>query len=280
MHTASMRSPHENQSDLGPFGRLLGEARLRARRRLPPAPSERRSRMALSRAVLIPFVLSSLAATSARADLFSLTASGAITFNSSGDGTIPVGTPWAFELVYDTDAPDLDFEQSTSPDPTFGLYKNTGAPPALTSFHYRAGDYEVAIGEPAGFDTLSDVIITFESVHAIDIDIRAPASFPNLAGGEVSFHADFNDLSSRPVFQGDALPTDPSLDLGSFDEVTVALLAPAGEVSSAALSTFEIAPVPEPSLAALEIAGLLTLFGLVRDPRRGIEAELQRVVKE
>lgn len=215
-------------------------------------------------AVLVSLALSSLAATSARADLFSLTASGTITSDSSGDGTIPIGTPWTFELVYDADAPDLDFEQTTSPDPTFGLYTNGGDPPALTSFYYRAGDYEVAIEDPEDFDALSDVIVTFTSVHAIDIDVRAPASFPELAGGEVSFHADFNDFSSRPIFQSDALPTDPSLDLGSFDEITVSLLPPVGEVSSTALTSLAIAPVSEPTPAALDIAALLALCGLAR----------------
>jgi hypothetical protein len=212
------------------------------------------------RAVLLAAV-SALAGTSAQADLFSLTASGTISFNGSGDATIPVGTPWTFELVYDSAAPDLDFEQTGSPDPTFGRFTNTGVPPALTSFHYRAGDYEVTIGDPAGFATSSNILVTFTSVHAIDINIQAPASFPPLAGGEVSFHADFNDFSSRPIFQSDALPTDPAIDLGSFDQDTVSLLpAAGGDVSSTTLTSLAIAPAPEASRAALAITSLFALL--------------------
>jgi hypothetical protein len=214
------------------------------------------------RAVLLLLAVSALAATSAQAAPFSLTAAGTISVNSSGDATIPVDTPWAFELVYDTAAPDLDFEQTGSPDPTFGLFTNTGAPPALTYFHYRAGDYEVTIGDPADFGTSSNVVVTFTSVHAIDVNVRAPDSFPHLAGGEVSFHADFNDFSSRPIFQSDALPTDPALDSGSFDQSTVSLLPPAGEVSGTTVASLAIAPVPEPSPSGLAIASLLSLLGM------------------
>src|SRR5215813_432622 len=193
--------------------------------------------------------------------LFTVTAlppaSGTISEYSSGDSTIPVGTPWTFELVYDTAAPDLDFELTGSPDPTFGRFTNAGAPPALSSFHYRAGDYEVTIGDPVDFGTFSNILVTFTGVHAIDVNIRAPTSFPHLAGGEVAFHADFNDFSSRPIFQSDALPTNPALDLGSFDESTVSLLPPVGDVSSTALTSLAIAPVPEPSRSALAIASLL-----------------------
>jgi hypothetical protein len=65
-------------------------------------------------AALLLFTLLTLAAMPARGSLFTLAASGTISFNTSGDPTIPVGTPWTFELTYDTAAPDLD------PDPTSG----------------------------------------------------------------------------------------------------------------------------------------------------------------
>jgi hypothetical protein len=60
-------------------------------------------------------LLVSLAATPAQAALYSLAASGTISQNSSGDATIPVGTPWSFKLTYNTAAPDLDFEVSARP---------------------------------------------------------------------------------------------------------------------------------------------------------------------
>jgi len=264
MSTSIPLSYCTNEFGLARLRRGIDESRLGVRTRLPHAPFGPRRERILTRAVLLSLVLASLAVTSAWADLFSLTASGTITSNGSGDGSIAVGTPWILELVYDTDAPDLDFEQTGTPDPTFGLYTNTGTPPALMSFHFQAGDYEVAIDDPADFATLSEIIITFTSVYAIDINIVAPASFPDLAGGEVSFHADFNDFSSRPIFESDALPTDPDIDLESFDETTVSLLPPIGTVSSTALSSLEITPVPEPSVASLEIAGFFAVLELAR----------------
>jgi len=205
------------------------------------------------RAVRLLLGVSALAGTPAQAALFSLTVSG--TISSSTDEAIPVGTPMTFELVYDTAASDLD------PDPISGRFANTGAPPALRSFHYQAGDYEVTIGDPADFGATSDIIVTFTQVHAIDVNINAPDSFPQLGGGEVTFHADFNDFSSRPIFQSDALPTNPALDLGSFDQSTVSLLPSAGEVSSTTLTSLTITPVSEPSCSALAIASLLALLG-------------------
>jgi hypothetical protein len=80
------------------------------------------------------FFLLVLTALPLRAELFSVSASGRITINDTGDTTIPVGTPWTFKLIYDTDAPDLDFELTGAPDPTFGRFTNTGAIPALTFF--------------------------------------------------------------------------------------------------------------------------------------------------
>lgn len=222
-----------------------------------------------SKAAILSFTVLVLAANSAPAALYSFTASGTISSNSSGDPIIPVGTSWAFELIYDTDAPDLDFEVSGSPDSTFGRFTNTDAPPALTFFHYRAGDYEVTIDDPDGFGP-SDVLVTFSSVYAIDINVEAPDSFPPLAGGVVSFHADFNDFSSRPIFEDDGLPTNDALDVESFDESRVTLLPPAGAVTSNTLTSLAVTPLPEPSTAVLSSTSLLALIGVarIRRPRR------------
>lgn len=190
----------------------------------------------------------------------SLTASGTISSNSSGDSTIPIDTPWTFEVIYDTAAPDLDFELTSTPDPTFGRFTNTGATPVLIFFRYQAGSYEVTIEDPADFGTSSEIHITFAGVHAIDINVHAPAFFPPLAGGPVSFHADFN--ASRPIFSSDALPTNTALDLGSFDFNTVTLLPPAGAVSSSSLTSLTITGVPEPSNSALTTVALLVLLVL------------------
>ena len=91
------------------------------------------------------------AAESAWAGRYQLAAAGEISTNASSDVTIPVGTPWSLELTYDTAAPDLDFEVLGAADPTYGRFKNTAAPPALVSFHYRAGSYEVTLDDPADF---------------------------------------------------------------------------------------------------------------------------------
>lgn len=219
---------------------------------------ERRSPMTRSFnsvAFLSCAVLALAAPTSARATPFSLAASGTISFNSSGDATIPVGTPWTFEIVYDTAAPDLDSS------PTFGSYGNTSVPPALISFHYQVGGYEVTLDDAADFGVGSDILIDFGgAVNSIDINVNAPALFPPLAGGAVSFHADFGDFSSRPIFVGDALPTDPAFSPDSFDDANVSLLpAPGGVVTGSSLTSFTVAPVPEPSTFALECIGLVLL---------------------
>lgn len=203
-------------------------------------------------AVLAICAAVALAPTSARAALYSLAASG--TISVSTDAAIPVGTPWSFEIVYDAAAPD------GSPDPTFGQFGNTSAPPALTSFHYQAGAYEVAVDHAADFAVASDILITFTAVHAIDININAPDLFPPLGGGAVSFHADFNDFSSRPIFVSDALPTDPALGPDGFDLITVSLLPASGEVSGSSLTSFSVRAVPEPSSFALAILGILPLL--------------------
>src|SRR4051794_492383 len=96
-------------------------------------------------AIMVLFALLTLATTPARASLFTLAASGTITANTSGDPTIPTRTPWSFEITYNTAAPDLDFQSTGSPDPTFGRFNNTAAPPAMTFFHYKAGSYEVTL---------------------------------------------------------------------------------------------------------------------------------------
>jgi hypothetical protein len=217
---------------------------------------------------LLLFTLLALAAMPARASFFSLAASGTISSNSSGDPTIPIGTPWTFELTYDTAAPDLDFELTSSPDPTFGRFTNSAAPPALTFFHYQAGGYEATIDDPADFGTGSEILITFTNVNAIDINVNAPAFFPPLTGGLVSFHADFNAFSSAPIFSSDALPTNTTLGPESFDQSTVTLLPPTGVVSGSSLTSLTLMPVPEPSKAALQIVGLLVLRVVARRARR------------
>jgi hypothetical protein len=101
-------------------------------------------------------------------------------------------------------------------------------------------------------------------VNAIDINIHAPAFFPPLAGGPVSFHADFNAFTTAPIFSNDGLPTNTALSLASFDQSTVTLLPPTGVVSSSALTSLTLTAVPEPSTAALQIVGLLVLLDLKR----------------
>jgi hypothetical protein len=197
-----------------------------------------------TKAVLFMFTISAFVTTPASAGLFSLEASGTISLNSSGDPTIPSGTPWSLQLVYRTTAPDLDFELTTSPDPTFGRFKNTAAPPAMTFFHYKAGSYEVTLNDASYFGAFSDILITFTVVNAIDINIQAPTLFPHLAGGPVSFHADFNAFSTAPIFTSDALPTNTALGPASFDESTVTLLPPAGVVSSSIVTSLTLTAVP------------------------------------
>ena len=215
----------------------------------PSAPTTKRG--------LLFFTLLALVATPARAaGLFSLAASGTISANTSGDSTIPVGTPWTFEIIYDTAAPDL------SPgDPTFGNFGNTGTPPALTFFHYQAGSYEVTLDDPADFGITSGIQITFTVVNAIDINVNAPALFPPLAGGAVSFHADFNAFSTAPIFSSDGLPTNTAIGPESFDQSTVSLLPPNTEVSGSSLTSLTITAVPEPGTGLLVIAGLVGIAG-------------------
>lgn len=214
---------------------------------------------------LVGLGLLAVAAGPARAALVSLSASGNITQNSSTDTTIPVGTPWEFEIIYNTAAPDRDFVLTGLPDPTFGRFANEDAIPALTFFHYRAGNYEVTLDDPGDFGPFSAVLITFAGVDAIDINLNASGLFPPLGGGAVSFHADFNDFSGM-IFTSDALPTDTSLGLPSFDESTVTLSTPSGVVlgSTSGMTRFTIAIVPEPTGWLTAIVGL----GVVAARRR------------
>jgi hypothetical protein len=197
-------------------------------------------------AALLLFTLLVFAAMPARAELFSLAASGTISENSSGDSTIPIGAPWTFELTYNTAAPDLDFELTGSPDPTFGRFTNTAIPAAMTFFHYKAGAYEVTLDNPADFGTVSAIDITFTSIKGIDINIFAPSSFPHLAGGPVSFHADFAAFSKAAIFSSDVLPTNTALSPGSFDDSNVTLLPTAGVVSGSSLTSLMLTAVLEP----------------------------------
>ncbi|MGH8048957.1 MAG: hypothetical protein ACREKL_17080 [Chthoniobacterales bacterium] len=207
-----------------------------------------------------------LAAMPARAALISMSASGTISFNSSADTTLPIGTPWTFELIYNTAAPDLDFESGGSADPTVGRFTNTGAIPALTFFHYHAGSYDVTIDDPADFGTFSSIEITFlGAVHAIDINILNSAVFPTLAGEPVTFHADFND-GSHSSLSSDALPTNPAIGIGNFQGSSVSLLPTHGVVSSSQpdITSLTFTAVPEPPATALFVAGILVSLTLGR----------------
>lgn len=198
-----------------------------------------------------------IAATTAHAALVSLSATGTITLNSSLDTTIPVGTPWEFEIIYNTAAPDRDFVTTGTPDPTYGRFTNEGSIAALTFFHYRAGSYEVTLDDPSDFGPFSAILITFAGVDAIDINLNAAALFPPLGGGPVSFHADFNDFSGS-ILTSDGLPTDTSLGLQSFDQSSVTLLPPSGVIlgSTSGMTSFTIAVVPEPSSWVLGMVGI------------------------
>jgi hypothetical protein len=221
-----------------------------------------------SKSLLLWLTIHSLVVAPVQAELFSLSASGKITLNISADSSIPVGPPWTFEIIYDTAAPDLDFEVTGAPDSTFGSFTNAAAIPAVTFFHYRAGTYEVTLDEPADFGPFSNIDITFlASVHAIDINVNAPALFPPLGGGAVSFHADFND-STHSALMSDGLPTNQAMGLQSFQESSVTLLPPNGVIlgSGADMTSLRIAPVPEPTTSAAAIIGGLGLL-LRRRPR-------------
>lgn len=175
----------------------------------------------------------------ARASLYSMKTSG--TISSTNQASIPVGTPFQFELRYDAAAPDLD------PVPTSGNFTNSTMPPALAFFHYKAGSYEVTLDDPTDFGPFSGISTTFTSINAIDININAPTLFPQLGGGAVSFHADFNAFATAPVFTSDGLPTNTAFNVASFDDSSVTLLPPTGFVTGSSLTSFSISAVPEPA---------------------------------
>ena len=90
----------------------------------------------------------------------------------------------------------------------------------------------------------ANTLITSTSIKGIDINISAPTFFPSLAGGPVSFHADFAAVSSPPIFSSDALPTNTALGPGSFVDSNVTLLPPSGVVTSSNLTSLTLTAVP------------------------------------
>jgi hypothetical protein len=214
---------------------------------------------------LLGLCILAFAVVTARAELFSVSASGTISANTSSDTTIPVGTPWVFELIYDTDAPDRDFVLTTTPDPTFGGFDNDGDIPALRFFHYRAGTYEVTLDDPDDFGPFSNFHVTFiNGVHAIDLNLNADSLFPPLGGGPVRFHADFNAFGpNADVFTSDALPTDTTITAEDFQESSVSLFLPNSKLitsSQPEITSLTIAAVPEPSACAFAIIGVAALL--------------------
>jgi len=225
-----------------------------------------------AKTLLLGFTTLVLAAVAARAELFSLSASGIIGGNNTADPTIPRDTPWAFELIYDTAAPDRDFTRTNVPTPEIGIFDNNGDRPALLFFHYRAGAYEVTLDEPGDFSISSRIEIAFQDdAHAISIILSAPDLFPPLAGLPVEFNADFDDFTpSTPTLTSDGLPTDTSISRGNFFSCEAVLLLPNGKVVGSAfedVATFAIAPVPEPSTCAFAIMGITTLLHRRSRPR-------------
>jgi hypothetical protein len=229
-----------------------------------------------TRAAILAIAVWACAATSAQASLYKLAAAGTITLNSTGDATIPVGTPWSFELTYDTAAPDLDFELTSAPDPTFGRFTNAATPAALRSFYYKAGSYEATLGDASDFGAFDAIHITFTSIHAIDVNINAPTLFPDLAGGPASFHADFNAFAKAPVLASDGLPTDAALGPASFDESSITLITSRGVVTSSIVTSFAVTAVPEPTGGVMAgLRAMLSLLAVLR-PRRASMAGLRR----
>jgi len=221
-------------------------------------------------AVVLVCALASLSTTPARAGLYELDVTGKIGENNSADQSIPVGSLFAFQLVYDTAAPDLDFDLTTTPDPTFGRFTNTGVPPALVSFHYQAASYEVTISDPTGFGPFSDFLVTFVAttgVYALDLNIRNSDPFPLIAGNPVTFHADFNQFSPPPISGSDGLPTDQSLTAASFGESTVSLFPGFAVISGSEITSLSVHPVPEASALALAFAALSVIMAMTLTSR-------------
>jgi len=215
----------------------------------------------MSPAFLILLTVLVFAAAAVRAEIISMSASGKINPNSTASTTIPAGTPWTFEIIYNTTSLDRDFELTGTPDPTFGIYNNHGDIPTLTFFHYRAGSYEVTIGQPNDFGPFGAIDITFAGTNAIDINLFDSGLFPPLDGRAVTFHADFGDFS-HSIFTSDALPTNTAIGLSSFQDASVTLLPSGGAIfgSLSDMTSFKIAPVPEPSTCALAIIGIPVLL--------------------
>ena len=110
----------------------------------------------------------------ARAEFYSLAVSGTVSSNTTGDATIPVGTPWSFEVVYNAAAPDDDLDVLSFLDEIYGIFNNTTTPPALVSFHYQAGGYEVTLDDAADFGKRSGIVISASAIHAIDLSVERP----------------------------------------------------------------------------------------------------------
>ena len=219
-------------------------------------------RVPAAAAVALVCAVASLSVAPAQASPYELSVTGKIGENNSADPSIPVGSLFSFQLVYDTAAPDLDVDLTTTPDPTFGRFTNTGVIPALLSFHYQAASYEVTIADPAGFGPFSDFLVTFVAttgVYAFDINIRNSDPFPLIAGNPVTFHADFNQFSPPPISGSDGLPTDQSLTAASFGESTVSLFPGFALISGSEITSLSIHPVPEASASAFALLGLLGL---------------------
>ena len=224
-----------------------------------------------SRSILLWLTIHILVMAPIQAELISVSASGTISKSNSADKTIPVGTPWTFEIIYDTAAPDLDFELTGTPLATFGRFTNTGAIPAVTFLHYHAANYEVTIDDPKDFGAFSEIHITLGRVNVMEINLNAPGLFPPLAGGPVSFHAEFDDgLQSDfgdippSIIMSDSLLADTSIGLQSFQSAGVMLLPSSGGVVVGGLSdmtslTFSVVPEPS-SLVAAIIGGLVLLL--------------------
>lgn len=199
----------------------------------------------LGRAAFVLLAIVNFGRAPARADLYSLRTSG--TISSSSDATIPNGTPFHFELTYDTDAPD-----HAPGDATFGVYANSSSPlepPAMVFFHYQAGSYEATLDDAEDFGLVSDMLITFTSVNAIDVNIIGTSLFPPLGGGSVGFHADFNAFTTPPIFTSDGLPTNTAIDAASFGESSVTLLPTSGFITGSVLTSFSISAVEQPTTA-------------------------------
>jgi hypothetical protein len=99
-----------------------------------------------SQFVLLWLTAHGLLAVPVQAELFSLSESGTISKSNTADTALPRGIPWTYDIIYDTAAPNLDFELTGRPDSSFGRFTNTGAIPALKFFHYRATNDEVIVG--------------------------------------------------------------------------------------------------------------------------------------